>query len=442
MAGREVEWLLEELPRLVEAGVVPSETASRIREHYERQPRPRRLPLAVVLLAVLGTLLIGLGIILVLANNWDQLSRPVRAVISFLPLVAAQGLVAYTLARRRASPAWREGSGTFLIAAVGAALALIGQTYNVPGSPAGLLLTWTLLCLPLPYLLNAIVPAILCTTGIAAWAFAQRIEGGNALAVWLLLAALAPFVYRESRNLPAGPRSALVRWVSVPALGVATGVSLEGAVTGLWILAYAGLFAALYGAGRRWGVDMPSVWRRPYFFAGAAGIAVLAFLAGYDWIWQDVGTVRAYFLDSRAVLVATDIAVTAVLVLLGMAAVAASHDRGGTTKGWLYGALVPTALAGFAGAAATGGEVIPVILFNLYLLVLGLGTLAAGIRDYRLGLVNGGMVILSALIIARFFDSEVGFTVRGLAFIALGIAFLVANVFLLRHKGRQPEETT
>jgi hypothetical protein len=49
--------------------------------------------------------------------------------------------------------------------------------------------------------------------------------------------------------------------------------------------------------------------------------------------------------------------------------------------------------------------------------------------------VNTGLLVLSALIIARFFDSDLSFLARGVAFILLGAGFLTANVVILRRKG-------
>jgi dipeptide/tripeptide permease len=63
------------------------------------------------------------------------------------------------------------------------------------------------------------------------------------------------------------------------------------------------------------------------------------------------------------------------------------------------------------------------------------GTLWRGLREDRLGLVNGGMLMLAGLIITRFFDSDLGFVVRGLAFIVVGVGFLAANMVLIRRKG-------
>lgn len=44
------------------------------------------------------------------------------------------------------------------------------------------------------------------------------------------------------------------------------------------------------------------------------------------------------------------------------------------------------------------------------------------------------MFLLSLLIITRFFDDEFGFLARGVAFIVLGICFLVANLKLAHKK--------
>ena len=76
------------------------------------------------------------------------------------------------------------------------------------------------------------------------------------------------------------------------------------------------------------------------------------------------------------------------------------------------------------------------VVMNAYVLSLAVGTLTAGFHRGRLGLVNGGMVLLMALIVARFFDTELGFVVRGVVFILLGIGFLVTNIVVARRLKR------
>ncbi len=78
MSNRSIRWLLAELPGLVSDGVLDEESADRLRKRY---PEPSSLSgsrLAVIVCAVFGALLIGSGVILLLAHNWEHLGRPAR----------------------------------------------------------------------------------------------------------------------------------------------------------------------------------------------------------------------------------------------------------------------------------------------------------------------------------------------------------------------------
>jgi len=58
------------------------------------------------------------------------------------------------------------------------------------------------------------------------------------------------------------------------------------------------------------------------------------------------------------------------------------------------------------------------------------------LREQNMQKMNAGLLVLAALIMARFFDSQFGFVIRGIAFIVLGIGFLAANVCLVRRARR------
>lgn len=73
-------------------------------------------------------------------------------------------------------------------------------------------------------------------------------------------------------------------------------------------------------------------------------------------------------------------------------------------------------------------------IMNAYVLWLSISIIIAGIHKHRLGIVNTGMPLLAALIVARFFDVELSFVVRGVAFVLVGIGFIAANVVLVRRK--------
>ena len=62
--------------------------------------------------------------------------------------------------------------------------------------------------------------------------------------------------------------------------------------------------------------------------------------------------------------------------------------------------------------------------------------LTEGISRYSLGTANAGMAVLTLWIAFRFFDPGISFAVRGLLFIAIGIGFLMTNLYLVREKKR------
>jgi hypothetical protein len=73
-------------------------------------------------------------------------------------------------------------------------------------------------------------------------------------------------------------------------------------------------------------------------------------------------------------------------------------------------------------------------LLNLFGLGLGLFTLIRGVRSGRIYEANLGMLVIAALALARFFDSDFEFIVRGIAFIAIGLGFLVTNLVVFKRR--------
>ena len=74
-----------------------------------------------------------------------------------------------------------------------------------------------------------------------------------------------------------------------------------------------------------------------------------------------------------------------------------------------------------------------VFLFNLFIFVAGIYTIRTGIKERHIGSTNGGMLLITALIVLRFFDMDLSFYIRGLAFIFIGIGFLVSNYLVTRN---------
>lgn len=442
MSKKAIQWLYEELPRLVAQGILTPDAEVRLHAHYGPIEMARPARLAVIIFGVLGALLIGAGIILMLAHNWENLSRPVRVVLSFLPLVLAQGLVAWTVLQRPQSLAWREGGGTLLFLMIGASISLIAQTYNISGDLPRFLLTWSLLGLPVVYLVNAVMPALLYLWGITEWAGYLRYEDSFAAGYWLLAALLLPLLATWLRGGRYRVRPTLLLWAFCVSITIAAGVTIERVLPGLWIILYAGLFALLFLAGEFWFGESESFWARPLRHFGAAGLLVLSFLLTFEWPWREIGWHYWRWEQTlhdepwRAI----PDAVLGSVIPLGAVVLLVMTVRRKTPLGLLFGFLPILATGGYCLVSLFERYAPVAGVFDLYLLVVGIWLLITGLRIAKQGQMNIGLLVITALLIARFFDSDLSFLLRGLIFIALGVAFLVANIIMLRRKGANHEQ--
>jgi hypothetical protein len=436
-----IRWLLAELPGLVTSGVLSEVSAEAVRKHYSSQSSeaPRRL--GFILSAVLGSLLIGAGVVLLVAHNWDFLSRPVRCAIAFVPLVLSQALAVFVLLRRNESAAWCESAAILNVAAIGTAIALVSQTYQIQGDFARFILVWMLLALPVVYLLRTSVGLSAYFVGATVWVWSSsRVSDflgaqPDDLWVWALLAlGLPAFVTHLRQN-----RYGYATLLATIALAVAAAFSLGrtdaiGAHS-FWRCSFAGFWTLVYLVGVFSFKDWRPARPHPFVAAGWIGILSLAvFLSFQDtWRsrqWQDaVNFVPRHYPDALA----AGIQIAWVLAAMLFALYVFWKDR---EINLIPAGFAPVTLIAWGVAKRTGNPLVPALLLNLFMLALGVFTLVRGVRAGRIFEANLGMLVIAILAVARFFDTEFEFVVRGVAFIAIGLGFLATNLVVFKRKGR------
>ena len=189
--------ILNDLQELESAGVISKDTSTRIESYYKNKKDPSTNKLFVVF-GILGAILVGLGTILIIAHNWDELSRGLKTGAAFLPLLVGQALCSFTLLKKHQNIAWKEGSAVFLFFAVGTSIALISQIYNIPGNLSSYLLTWMLLILPLVYVMKSSTVSLLYIIGTTYFAGETGYwdyPKDSPYIYWLLIAAIVPHYY-------------------------------------------------------------------------------------------------------------------------------------------------------------------------------------------------------------------------------------------------------
>ena len=127
------------LARWVAAGLLDADQAERIAA-FERE---RGKPVFLYAVAGLGGLAIAIGLVSIVASNWDAIPGRLKLAID---LVMVGGL-GYGVSRwDRSGPGWaREAGILVLYGLVVASIALIGQVYQLGGKAHEALAVWSAL---------------------------------------------------------------------------------------------------------------------------------------------------------------------------------------------------------------------------------------------------------------------------------------------------------
>lgn len=430
-------WLAEQLPAWEREGIVTADGARLLRERYVAESR---VGLAQVIVGAVGALLIGTGLIAVLAYNWDEFPRSVRLVLALGPLAAAQAASWWVLGRGETARPWmREAAGLVQTLAVGAALALVSQIYNLPGEWTDLVFWWCMLALPLAWVMQSSAVAIAYLVGIAVWAIA-RAGGQTALPaaevadvrIWypLLLAGILPLWPGSGlRERPApGGRFVLAATALAGLLAVAANAAIrphapDGAF--FWLAMLTGAAVLLFPLDRR-GLAEPLAGK-PQVLLGGLALVGMALIATYEDPARGLlaGVGPALRLPWCWVLLA---------VVAGFAAVAIRQGRFALLA--VAGlALVPLVAHPLAPPGAGGWPV--ALAYSLVLLVTAVALIALEFVGLQ-GAARIGAALITILVILRMADADLSLLVKGVAFIVIGCGFLAFNAFVSRRRAAAP----
>lgn len=428
-------WIRGEIEAWQREGLIPSALADCLLARYPVTAPGSRSALQIGF-AVLGALLIGGGIILLLAHNWADLSRPMRTAIALAPLLMAQILALFGAARGWIAAGWREGVGVFWTLSIGAAVALVSQIYHLSGSYDSFMLTWVLLALPVVYVMRSAIAATLYLAGVLSWcASVIEEEWPIALGVWPMIAAVVPFLLRASRRGVFTPGLALMRWAVTVAVIAAVSMTLAGEMTGLWVPLFGTLFSLFWLVDERFLRHAPSWRHRPMRIAGTAGFVLWALILTFEWPWREIAHAESVWMNSEARVVAAG---AALLAMMGVAMVLLIGARTRLSgPDWIPAAGFLAIFAAYAGVAQVGADSLVPLSFSALVFAQGLLVVMRAMRRESMSGVNAGLALLAAVLGLRFFDSDLPLVARGLAFVAIGSAFLAANAVLSRRLRRR-----
>lgn len=421
--------ILKDLSELVGAGVITDETAQRITGYYQqkRSSAPNRL---LLLFGILGALLVGIGVLFIVANQWDDLSQPLKISCAFLLLVVPQLVAGWVMALKSGKIIWRESSGLLLFFAVGANISLLSQIFQINGDTSSYLLTWYLLTWPLIYLLDS--PALAAAGIIMLLFYRFAVAAGGAEPYlshlfWLLFALPMPGYLLWLRKAPDYLMTTLLHWAIPFVLAFSIGIVIRNHPE-LMSPAHLSLFGIFILAGNLPLFSGKPIIRNGYKIIGIAGTVISLLMMTFRQNWKKLAGSHYTFEN----LVATpEVIAGTVLFLLALFFLIRQY-RYKPVAGWkleeiTFLLFVPVFILGAYSSAAW-------ILVNLQVLAWAVLLIRKGSLQNHLGVLNTGMIILTLLVVCRAFDTDVSFVVKGSLFVLVGLGFFAANWLMLKKR--------
>jgi uncharacterized membrane protein len=185
--------LEDALQRWTRAGILDGPTAERIRQFEGERAEPAGLRWQVLLALIFGAIMLAAGIALFVAAHWDRLSPLTRFLLVIATLIAIHAIAMAVGERFDRLAIALHGVGTL---AAGAAVAMVGQIFNIQEHWAAGILLWALCALAGWWLLGDQVQQTMAMLLLPAWIVCEwiaRTDGyrGSELMTLRMIAVIA-----------------------------------------------------------------------------------------------------------------------------------------------------------------------------------------------------------------------------------------------------------
>lgn len=441
-------FLLTEVNQWEKERIISSQQAQLLQQRYRAQATKHSQNLLQIILSVIGALLIGVGIVSILAFNWDNLPETLRMIIAFLPLVFSYLLMFYTIKNKASSAAWCEGAAIANTAGIFASLAMLSQVFHVSASLDNYFLLSAMLILPTIYLLNSASPLLIYYGALLLWRFnfeqifkllvLEQTQLASLLSLFLAALSLPFIIKRHQDKSKFG--FTYINWSSVLLGFVFTAdvlISVGKISPLISILVLCTLAATVAVAFRQ---QLPV---RPFAFVGNITYIVL-FILGYSrksytwwlidwWLAENSQTIFFLTLGCLAIFmgvglwlykytqkqnkIATGYYLLSLVGSTGLLSAMMAYDNLFKTDRTIY----------YRSDFTTPFGNYIWIIANLIIVALAILLFYRGIKEQTPSSSSMGLALICILVTLRFFDDDFSFLIKGLIFIAMGMVFLVAN---------------
>ncbi|MFH1124849.1 MAG: DUF2157 domain-containing protein [Pseudomonadota bacterium] len=431
---RHVKWLLPEVDQWVEAGIIDLAQAEAIRTRYP--PTDETTSWGRIIFLAMGAVLFGLGVILLIAYNWEEMHKAVKLGLIGLSLTSAHVLGMWF--RRPESRFRTVGEALHLLGTMlfGAGIWLVAQIYHLDEHYPNAFLVWGVGALALGWTLPSVPQAILGAVILTLWNGFEVLSFGqvNHLASPLIFFGVLPLAWAfQSRVLLATGVVSFLITLAITCLGI----SDDLIVPILFFCACMLLSASL-------------LVREKGLFPGSAGIfsflghlPYLAILYVLSFPSAAPGLLGVDF-NNRASLVYFTLFALAAAALWLITLWPPSKIRDRLSESFRIDLLaVPVILIIMIGLIVlrlTGHKAWPTAgLFNLVFLFHSIVFISHGCRTVNIRLAATGCLLLSLLAATRYADLFQSLIMRAVIFLVIGSGLFLVGAYYSKAKKKARE---
>lgn len=407
----------KDIQKLIKAGIIDQHTADKITAYFEHEKEGSG-NIILTLFASIGALLLGGGILLILAHNWDRMPESARVGVALLPLIITQISGGYALFKKPDSLSWREAAGVLNFLAIGATMATLGQIYHLTADVTSFLKIWILTGIPILYLLRSHTTGLL----ILIWIFLYIINDKNPGEIrywpWVFILLAFPFYFKSYQEHAKSRIQFAYNWLGCLLFIIIYAVTYSKAEFIIFLI-LAVLTGFYFAVSKFTSEEYQTHAHNSWHHLSQAGTLILCYIFAFKDFWkhykmQEMPWHFWIFLSIP------------VLFVLYQIFTKPSSIKDFIQPPYHFWAIV------LVFHFLNPGSFILFALFNVLLLLYGIYFMYQGIKSNGLYQTNLGLLSIVFIITTRFFDIDMSFMLRGIVFIIMGASFFAVNYFLIK----------
>lgn len=376
-------WLRRELNSWQKEGIIGEDQAKAILSRYgiseEIVETKKRYGKLVTIIAILGTIILGVGVILFFASNWQEIPKWIKLLVIFGAIIVSYHIGYQFRFEKQNYP--RVGSALLFLGTIlfGAGIFLIAQIFHIRAHYPNGVLFWAVGIFPLAYI----------------------IESRPILSLGLLNMAL---------------------WLGMESIG-------SGADIVLTIELYLIFGILLYSIGSlHTQFGKTRIYRLPYRIIGLTIILAASYIFTFGFIWEELSE---YNVSLPLIITSLIALVTCIanLILRRVESKTHKYEMIGLIALLILVLLLPS----------PESNVFRPILFNIILLGEIIGIIFVGYLVEERALINIGLAFFAIDLFTRYFDFFWKLLPRALFFIIGGLILIAGGIYLER-RGRKVME--